>query len=237
MVALHREFYLWAKDRVAGKNVLEAGCGEGYGASILAQSAKKVVGMDRKQELMAHAKHRYPETNLDFLVMDCEELAFQQGTFDVIVSIEVLEHLENYQAFMLEAFSILNPGGIFICATTNAQITFKKPDGSPLNRNHFQEFTPEEFVDVLGKYYDNITVLGENIRPKTEEYLLNPKARGIEWVLVKMGIKHKIPIRWRNFVRELITGVKVKDVVSEGVEFIEDSADHSMYIIGCGTKP
>jgi 2-polyprenyl-3-methyl-5-hydroxy-6-metoxy-1,4-benzoquinol methylase len=231
MVAIHQAYYGWLKTQVNGRTVLDAGCGEGYGVDILGKAAMKSVGIDIKEDLITHAVRRYPLENLEFLVMDCESFAFQKGSFDVVVCNEMIEHLSNYKAFLTGAFELLRTGGLFICATTNAEITFKKNDGSPMNRNHFQEFTVGELMTELQPYYHDIRIYSETMKPKSSSYILNGRARIIERFLVKLGIKHKIPVQWRNSVREKITGVKVDEMISEGYEIVEGYSPDSIYII------
>lgn len=237
MVAMHSEFYHWLQDWVQGKVVLDAGSGEGFGAAILAETATRVIGIDIRPELVEHARHRYPKENLAFEVMNCEAMSFSPASFEVVVCDELVEHLPHYKAFMADAFRILKPGGLFICATTNAQLTFKKPDGSPMNPQHFQEFTPDEFEKELRQYYVEIKLFGERMKGHSEAYILNKRARTIERVLLTLNIKSKIPIKWRNFVRGYITGVNADDLVTEGFEIVEDGADNSLYVIGCAVKP
>lgn len=236
MAAIHQAFYHWMVPQVSGKNVLDAGSGEGYGVDILGQSANWVVGIDIKIELVSYAKNRYPASHLNYLLMDCENIAFQNEAFDIVVCNEMVEHLKYYREFLNSAFAILKPGGMFICATTNAGLSFSKNDGSPMNRNHYQEFTAEQLTDELQSFTDDIEIYSEIMNSKSSSFILNKPARGIEWLLVKFGIKHKIPIRFRNFIREKITGVKVDDMISEGYEIIEGDHPKSLYVIARCTK-
>ena len=236
MVAIHREFYRWASHWVEGKTVLDAGCGEGYGSDLLAECAAHVVGIDMKTELVFHARRRYPRPNLHFEVMDCEAMTLADGSFDVVVSNELIEHLEDYGAFLDGAFRILAPGGLFLCATTNAELAFSEPDGAPMNRNHFQEFDATEFRCELELRYAQVRLYSQRMRGRSEKYVLNPRVRSLEWILVRLGVKHKIPIGWRNFVRERMTGVKVKDLIAEGFEIVEGAKADCLYLIGVARK-
>ena len=71
---LHR--YAFARELVAGKRVLDAACGEGYGAALLAGSAVAVTAVDRSAQAIGHARSRYGASNLDFREADCLELPF-----------------------------------------------------------------------------------------------------------------------------------------------------------------
>ena len=59
--------YLYAKEAVAGKRVLDLGSGEGYGAFLLAQDAREVIGLELDGDAVAHAATRYVLKNLAFI--------------------------------------------------------------------------------------------------------------------------------------------------------------------------
>jgi 2-polyprenyl-3-methyl-5-hydroxy-6-metoxy-1,4-benzoquinol methylase len=222
--------------QVNKKTVLDAGCGEGYGVNILGKTAQRAVGIDIREDLISYALRRYLLKNIEFLVMNCEIFGFQKEAFDIVVCNEMIEHLVNYKAFISGAFRLLKPGGLFICATTNGELSLKKDDGSPLNRNHFQEFNVEQLVSELKPFTEEVQIYSEVPKSKSSSYMFNKPARSIEWLLVKLGIKHKIPIQWRNYVRERITGVKVKEMISEGYEIVEGYSPNAMYIIASCIK-
>lgn len=100
---LHMERYRWATDRVEpGDMVIDAGCGVGYGTHILAAHARHVIGVDRSEEAIATARARYRAANVRFVCADLSDFrAFPQC--DVIVALEVLEHLVEPRRFALAA--------------------------------------------------------------------------------------------------------------------------------------
>ncbi|MEX2030593.1 MAG: class I SAM-dependent methyltransferase [Anaerolineales bacterium] len=236
MVAIHQEFYRWAGRWVGGKSVLDAGCGEGFGSAILAERAAQVMGIDIKPDLLAHARRRYPAPNLTFELMDCEAMSFPPAAFDVVVCNELVEHLRNYRAFLDGAYRALRAGGTFVCATTNAEVAFSGSDGAPLNRHHYQEFQAAEFQRELGRHFAHVQLFAECMRSRAALYLSHDPARWVERLLVRWGVKHKVPVRWRNFVRERMTGVRVEDFIAEGFEIVEGTRRDCLYIIGVGRK-
>src|SRR6185295_9361871 len=74
-MARHLAAYHLVAPMVAGLRVLEAGCGEGYGAALLAASAREVVGVDYDAPALALARRRHRAPNLDFRVADLLDLA------------------------------------------------------------------------------------------------------------------------------------------------------------------
>src|SRR5438128_12357010 len=90
-VALERHLaaYRFAGARAAGRTVLDAGCGEGYGAALLAEVAVRVVGADRAEAVaLARARHRDPR--LELRAIDLERLDDLGGRFDRVVSCQVI---------------------------------------------------------------------------------------------------------------------------------------------------
>lgn len=236
MVAIHQSFYRWAATWVAGQIVLDAGCGEGYGVAILAERARRAFGLDIKPTLMGHARRRYSRPEVGFTVGACEALPFASGSLDAVVCDEVLEHLPDHRPFLQETHRVLKPGGRFICATTNAEVSFKKPDGSPMNRNHYREFTANGFAAELARFGMPLRLFGQKMRPEAAAYILHPTARRIERLLVGLNVKHKIPVRWRNWVRSRLTGVPVEALVRGGYGIAEGDLDGALYLVGVAEK-
>ena len=81
-LARHLAAYHIARGYCAGKTVLDAGCGEGYGAALLATAARRVVGVDRDWAAVAHARARQRRPNLSFACVDLEKLASRGITVD-----------------------------------------------------------------------------------------------------------------------------------------------------------
>src|ERR671935_2412507 len=63
----HLVVYEWIAARVAGLDVVDMACGEGYGSDELARSAASVVGVDANPEAHEHARLRYRRPNLSFV--------------------------------------------------------------------------------------------------------------------------------------------------------------------------
>lgn len=138
----HLARYAFAGSFVQGKDVLDVACGTGYGSSALAETAKSVIGVDLSEEAVAHAKANFSKANLEFRNGDCSKLDFRPGQFDVIVSFETIEHLEEKGrlAFLSSLEKYLKPEGKLLLSTPNKIITSPYTD-KPLNRFHVLEFT------------------------------------------------------------------------------------------------
>lgn len=140
----HVAAYRFAAEQVRGMRVLDAGCGEGYGAAILAGTAAEVVGVDRDGGVVRHASSRYP--GVSFEVGDLTAIPFPGRSFDVVAALQVIEHLERPREFLDECARVLKPGGLLILSTPN-QLTFS-PRGVR-NPFHTFEFSPGELRAIL----------------------------------------------------------------------------------------
>lgn len=101
---------------VAGKEVLEVGCGTGLILDRIARTAKRAVGVDLSPGMLELAKGR----GLEVHESDATSLPFEDATFDVAVSFKVLAHVENIGRAMAEMARVVRPGGRVIAEFYNA---------------------------------------------------------------------------------------------------------------------
>lgn len=147
----HISRYIFAGQFIKNKIVLDIACGSGYGGYyLLNNGAKEVIGVDNSGDAVSYARYKYHKKNLFFLKGDAENLAFPNNKFDVIVSMETIEHLRNPQKFIKEIKRVLKQGGLLIISTPNALVY---PKG---NTFHIKEFTPEKYKIMLKKYFKNL---------------------------------------------------------------------------------
>ena len=112
----HQSIYdFFATHAGGGKEVLDAGCGTGYGSAILAQRAARVVGVDIDPASVRYANRHFAAKNLSFRVEDIQKLGFE-GEFDLVVSSNALEHLDEPASFVEGALRALRAGGRLIVA-------------------------------------------------------------------------------------------------------------------------
>jgi O-antigen biosynthesis protein len=160
---LHR--YFFARELCRGRDVLDVASGEGYGSAYLAQS---VVGVDTSDEAVAHATDCYRLPNLQYVVADAAKLPFEDTSFDVVVSFETIEHLEDQTSFLKEVHRVLRPEGLFIASTPNRDVY--SPVNGPVNQFHVRELTRDEFLKALRLEFNSCALYGQ--RPLTGTLLI-----------------------------------------------------------------
>lgn len=103
---------------VAGKVILDAGCGNGYWVRNLARKASKVIGIDSSKNLINISKSKDNPENVEYRVMDLTSNSdFSDETFDLILSSMVFQFMPSLDMTALEFKRILKRGGeVIICA-------------------------------------------------------------------------------------------------------------------------
>jgi len=164
----HYHRYALARQLVADKQVLDAACGEGYGASLLSAVAASVVGVDVDSKTIQHATARYAsqenggdDARLKFVQASCGSLPFADNSFDVVVSFETLEHLGEQEQMLSEFNRVLKDGGFLIISTPDKAV-YSDASGYD-NPYHVKELYRHEFSALLDKHWPALRWLGQKM--------------------------------------------------------------------------
>lgn len=168
--------YRLACNYVKGKNVLDAACGAGYGSKMLQQAgANTVVGLDISEESLLNATRDYSGENIQFTCGDVNHLDYQDASFDVVVSFETIEHIEDGSQWIRESARVLKDEGIFLVSTPNRKIS--NPGlyfcEKPINPYHHFEYSITEFIGELLKEYEIIELFGQTFTDDIHNYYSN----------------------------------------------------------------
>jgi SAM-dependent methyltransferase len=103
---------------LAGRDVLEIGCGRGGGAAYVARALdpRRVVAVDLSPRAVALCQRRFPHPRLAFQVGDAERLPFDAASFDVVLNVESSHCYGHFEAFLGEVRRVLRPDGHFLYA-------------------------------------------------------------------------------------------------------------------------
>ncbi len=155
----HQAVYDWIRERVTGKRVIDMACGEGYGSELLARSAATVLGVDANPEAYEHARLRYVRENLRF-ERGLVETYGDPGSFDAVVFLQTIEHVQDPLAVLEHHRSLLAPGGVAYVSTPN--LLTLAPPGAERSENpwHLREYRAEEFRLLCESVFGQVRLLG-----------------------------------------------------------------------------
>ena len=111
-----------AEDRpLAGLAVLDIGCGGGLLAEPLTRLGARVTGIDATEQAVEVARWHAAESGLeiDYRCTTAEDLADEGAAFDLVVNMEVVEHVADVDRFMAASADLVKPGGAMVLATLN----------------------------------------------------------------------------------------------------------------------
>ena len=174
----HRSIYHFMMPHVAGANVLDAGCGSGYGAAYLAEGGARVVaGVDASAKAIAFSREHFARPNLRFEVMNIERLEhLEDGTWDLIVCSNVLEHVPHVGRFLRRVGALLKPNGVFLLAVPPI-INDALRAQNLANPYHLNIWSPRQWRHALGRYFGDVQAFQHWYeKPGVELNLINSPA-------------------------------------------------------------
>ncbi|TDL78168.1 bifunctional 2-polyprenyl-6-hydroxyphenol methylase/3-demethylubiquinol 3-O-methyltransferase UbiG [Palleronia sediminis] len=104
-----------------GLRLLDIGCGGGLLAEPMARLGAEVVGADAAERNIPVARIHAEEQGLeiDYRHTTAEALAEAGETFDVVLNMEVVEHVSDPKAYLAACHDLVRPGGMMVCSTLN----------------------------------------------------------------------------------------------------------------------
>lgn len=145
---------------LAGKSALDIGCGAGLVCEPLARLGASVTGVDAAAENVAAASAHAEGVGLDIRYMAGEVASLDIGTFDLVTSVEVIEHVADKSAFLRDVAARLAPDGLLVMSTPNRTAASRvllvgaaeAVGYVPRGTHHWQDFvTPEELEALLAE--------------------------------------------------------------------------------------
>lgn len=173
-IAEHLHRYALAQSLAEGRDVLDIACGDGYGANLIAQRARTVIGVDVSAPTIAAATRRYAGHGLEFKVGTADRIPLPTATVDLVVSFETLEHHDRHDAMLAEIKRVLRRDGMLLMSTPDRSIYGRR---DPANPFHVRELSQSEFEALLRRHYAQVRlysqrmVFGSLIAPTGREEL------------------------------------------------------------------
>ena len=110
-----------APQPLRGLKLLDIGCGGGLLSEPMARMGAEVTGLDATERSIRAAAHhaRQMELDIDYRFSTVEELAATGAAFDVVLNMEVVEHVADRAAFLAASAALVRPGGCMFLSTLN----------------------------------------------------------------------------------------------------------------------
>jgi len=110
------QFFTTLRPTLRGNKVLEAGTASGYFANILTLAGFEVTAIDYSSAMIAEAKRVSSDlgVDVDYQVMDAQQLNFPKNTFDLVFTRIMTWTLPDTESFYRSAFDVLKPGGLLL---------------------------------------------------------------------------------------------------------------------------
>ncbi len=231
-----------------GARVLDVGCGEGYGAALLAARTHRVVASDVAEDAVRRARAKYGTERLAWVVCDAQRLPFAADSFDVIASLQVIEHFRDTREHLAGVARTLRPGGWHYVATPN--IDRMSPEEAD-NEFHLRDFTATDLRGALATSFDEVELVGmfyvedsPRVRAMREaeadEERTRPRLARIERAVARLP--GPVRVRARRLLRRL-AGVPALDadaarnaILAEDFE-AREPAEESFCLIGIARDP
>jgi SAM-dependent methyltransferase len=192
--ARHLAAYRYALTLAAGKRVLDAGCGEGFGTQLLADVAAAVVGVDYSAGAIACCRRTWLKPNLSFLQLDLTHPGGYADTFDLVINFQVLEHIRDEIPFLEGLKARLAPDGQLLLTTPNRLKSFSE------NPYHVREYTAPELEPLLRRVFGTVVLLGMHGNDKVTRFDA-ARERSVKRILRldPLGLRKLLPPRLVNF--------------------------------------
>lgn len=217
----HIARYRFAAQFTGGRNVLDLGCGVGYGAASLSASATSVVALDVSPDAIRYANAKYGAANLAFLEASACDIPLADAAVEVVISFEVIEHIQDKYLYLTEIRRVLAPGGVALLSTPHRGAKNHNP-------HHAEELSLEEFEAALRPHFSRVEMYGQGTTSAIKERIQRwnrPRrlADRLDPLNVKAALRLVFPASARKmittFVNDLCTGTSLRDMPCSADDF------------------
>jgi 2-polyprenyl-6-hydroxyphenyl methylase/3-demethylubiquinone-9 3-methyltransferase len=184
-----------AERPLEGLQVLDIGCGGGILSESVHDLGARVTGTEitEKNVRVAEIHASWSGADIDYRLITADDLAATGATFDAVLNMEVVEHVENLPDFLASCARLVRPGGVMVVATINrtpvawlsAIIGAEYVLGwLPKGTHHYRKLVqPQELRDGLGDAFTVIHETGVRVNPFNRAFSFS-RYKGINYMMV-----------------------------------------------------
>lgn len=215
--------YVAVESSIYGE-VLEVGCGEGRGVGLLIQKASHFTAVDKIEPVIKQLQKKFPQGT--FKSMNIPPLGeLPDNYFDVVVSFQVIEHIENDLLYLKEIHRVLKPGGTAYITTPNRKMSLSR------NPWHIREYLPSELTSLGQKIFSTVIMKGITGNEKVMKYHEeNRKSveRITRWDFLKL--QYRLPAGVLKVPYELLNRWN-RNKLQSGNQSLVSDIHHSDYVV------
>jgi len=219
---LLKAYYL-SLDYISG-DVLEVGCGEGRGVELIAPTADSFTGIDKIQQVIDNLKASFPQGDFQQMVIPPFS-GLANNTYDVVVSFQVIEHIENDRKYLDEIHRVLKPGGKALITTPNIKMSLSR------NPWHIREYTAKGLKNLARKIFSKVEMLGISGNEKVMAYHdENRKSvqKMMKWDV--LNLQYRLPAFMLKLPYEILNRVN-RNKLNDGNKGLVSEIHHSDYLL------
>lgn len=150
---------------IVSGNVLDIGCGTGFGTHLLTRQADNVLGVDVDESAVNFARKAFSNHKIKFHSLDISaSFAHESNPYDFITMIDVIEHIRNDREVVHNCTKLLKSGGKLICSTPNRLSRYRKSE------YHVREYSPKELEGLLLYQFPYVDIVDHKLEPIKSEY-------------------------------------------------------------------
>jgi len=197
---------------------------EGRGIDLVLPKAASYTAIDKIEPVIEQLRAKYPAGK--FFSGNIPPLGpFADNSFDIVVTFQVIEHIQDDVGFLKEIHRVLRPGGFAIITTPNRPMSLSR------NPWHIREYTGRELGDLTRKTFQRVEVKGISGNSKVMEYYERNRRsvqRITKWDI--LDLQHRLPASLLRIPYEMLNRMN-RNRLKDGADELVTGIRHEDYIV------